>query len=472
MDFPNQFPSPSQPPQPPTPQGGPLGGQPSTPTPRPEVSPPLPSQPPTMGPGSGPQFGGFSPEPSIPQMPIQIPVQSQPGATPGEDQIYTMPEKFLGGQAPVAEKKKSHKALTIVLILIIVLAVLAIIGGALYYFFVVMPATQPTVTNANNANVVVNNGNMENENENENENANENANENVNVNENENENENENTNANVNENENVNAETNENENTNVNTNENVNNANTNELITPVSSKDTDQDDLTNEEEKVWGTKADLPDTDSDGYPDGAEILAGYDPLNAISSGRLIDGGSVGTHTNKDYGYSVFYPVDWVAEALVEGDTREVLFTPSSLDLAGQFIEVIVEENPAGLTAMDWYLDQTEEATEGELETITTFDGVEGILSVDGYTAYFTTTNDVYAVSYRYGSSEEVHFTSTFMMMVKSFALTKKATKANDALDTNENENENTNEETASDTNTNDTNTEPSSDENGNGTSFY
>lgn len=487
MDFPNQSPQPTQPLRP-TP--APTPTQPVTPTAQP-VSPPQPPVfQPTVSPAAPTMMGapagvlppnvGAMPQPSASSVPpvtptsVQIPVQNQSGQTTvADDQVYTMPDKFLQ-QTPVAataKPKKSHKGLTIVLIVIIILALLGIIGGVLFYVLKVLPAQNQTtntgavvnsVANDNQTNTVANtnNANVNTNTINVNGNTNKTANNKVNALDNANDNANSNINTNTTTN-----KTNVNTNTTTNTNTNTNTTTTTPLP---SSKDTDADSITNEEEKIWGTKADLPDTDSDGYADGAEVLAGYDPLNPVSSGRLIDGGALGTYANKDYGYDIYYPIDWIAEALSEGAMNEVLFTPDSLDTAGQFVEVIVEDNPTGLTAIDWYVDQTE-VDESSLETVTTASGLDGVWSLDGNTAYFATNNNIYAVSYRYGNSQELYFKTTFTMMVRSFALTKKAQSANDAAvnsntstntttTANTNVNENTNGNTNVNTNTNTTNT--------------
>lgn len=47
--------------------------------------------------------------------------------------------------------------------------------------------------------------------------------------------------------------------------------------------DSDEDGLTDEEEAVYGTDLADPDTDGDGYTDGGEVAAGYDPNG---SGKL------------------------------------------------------------------------------------------------------------------------------------------------------------------------------------------
>lgn len=51
--------------------------------------------------------------------------------------------------------------------------------------------------------------------------------------------------------------------------------------------DFDQDGLSNDEEKVYGTDSKIADTDGDGYSDGAEVRTGYDPLKPAPGDKLI-----------------------------------------------------------------------------------------------------------------------------------------------------------------------------------------
>jgi hypothetical protein len=50
--------------------------------------------------------------------------------------------------------------------------------------------------------------------------------------------------------------------------------------------DSDQDGLSDEEEKIYGTNPANSDTDSDGYSDGAEVRSGYDPLKKAPGDKL------------------------------------------------------------------------------------------------------------------------------------------------------------------------------------------
>jgi len=51
--------------------------------------------------------------------------------------------------------------------------------------------------------------------------------------------------------------------------------------------DSDQDGLSDTEEKTYGTNPHNPDTDGDGYKDGAEVKAGYDPTIAAPNDKLV-----------------------------------------------------------------------------------------------------------------------------------------------------------------------------------------
>lgn len=51
--------------------------------------------------------------------------------------------------------------------------------------------------------------------------------------------------------------------------------------------DSDQDGLTDEEERAWGTDPQKIDTDGDSYSDGAEVKSGYNPLKPAPGDKVI-----------------------------------------------------------------------------------------------------------------------------------------------------------------------------------------
>jgi hypothetical protein len=53
-------------------------------------------------------------------------------------------------------------------------------------------------------------------------------------------------------------------------------------------QDADQDGLSDNEEKTYGTDPLKADTDGDGYSDGAEVQSGYDPLKPAPGDKIVD----------------------------------------------------------------------------------------------------------------------------------------------------------------------------------------
>lgn len=52
-------------------------------------------------------------------------------------------------------------------------------------------------------------------------------------------------------------------------------------------EDQDGDDLSDQEEELYGTDSTNPDTDGDGYSDGAEVASGYNPLKSAPGDKII-----------------------------------------------------------------------------------------------------------------------------------------------------------------------------------------
>ncbi|MBI5728575.1 MAG: hypothetical protein HY984_02375, partial [Candidatus Magasanikbacteria bacterium] len=188
----------------------------------------------------------------------------------------------------------------------------------------------------------------------------------------------------------VNQNLNTNVNTNVNTNANVNTP----VITPpqpprapwpqflASTQDTDQDKLTDLEEDVYGTDPKRPDTDGDGHLDGNEVLNMFDPTK-LAPAKLDENEALVTKfTDEKWNYSIFYPTKWVARA-VDGEKREVMFTSA----VGEFVDVLVQDNPDKLPVADWYAKQTSGVSASQVSVFTTKRGMKAAVSQDGLTVY-------------------------------------------------------------------------------------
>jgi len=181
---------------------------------------------------------------------------------------------------------------------------------------------------------------------------------------------------------------------------------------PAKGLDSDGDQLTDIEENIFKTDSAKADTDNDGFVDASEILNFFNPLAA--SGRLVDSGLIGIYQNSSYNYSVFYPKPWSARSL-NTQNSEVIFTSNT----GEFIEVIIQENPLGLSAKNWYLDKNKSADSSALKSVLV-GGLPAIQTPDGLTSYLALGSSIYILSYDTGNQQQMNFYTTYQLFLKSF----------------------------------------------------
>jgi len=183
------------------------------------------------------------------------------------------------------------------------------------------------------------------------------------------------------------------------------------------AQDKDRDTMTDVEEALYGTNVNIGDTDSDGFLDGQEIANLYDPTKK-GSAEIIDSDLIKIYTNPLYKYSIFYPSSWRVVPLSGGD-QEITFVSGTKE----FIEVAVMDNPSGLTASDWYLEQIPKNLTEEVETVWA-NNFQGVKSLDNMHVYLTPItgekNFIYHISYMVGSQTNISYPGTFKMMVSSF----------------------------------------------------
>ncbi|BFD25255.1 MAG: thrombospondin type 3 repeat-containing protein [Candidatus Parcubacteria bacterium] len=162
------------------------------------------------------------------------------------------------------------------------------------------------------------------------------------------------------------------------------------VVTPplVESPDTDNDGLTDAEERVAGTDPENADTDNDGYSDLQELLSGYDPL--VPNEKL--GASSALRANNLDGQArILYPADW---SLVESpSTNTVVFSDS--DQA--FIQVTYQSNDSALSAGAWLANEMPGAIAKEFIS---GEGWTGFVLDDGLSAYVFSEDDkrVYTIT--------------------------------------------------------------------------
>lgn len=349
-----------------------------------------------------------------------------------------MPERFLSPDTRKGGKKNNNT------VLIIILAAVLLLGGgaAATVYFLVKPNQNGNNSNSSQSNInvtpPVNTANLNNSS---NGNTNGSSNSNTNGSTNGNSNGNTNSLSNFNNNRNSNSlfntnTTNQNNNRNGNANSNNNlNQNTNSSVvrtTPLpSTLDSDSDGLTDVEEALYGTTANKPDTDADGFIDGKKLnssnqcgeLRCYDgevfnKYNPLGSGYLDTSGLVNSFRNSIFNYSILYPAQWVPAS--NSDSRTTLFAPS--DPTGETIQVIVLDNPSRLTALNYYRSMNPGVNTTLLESVTA-NGLEGMRTPTGEDVYLAKSDKIYNISYSVGQLPALNFMTTFEMMYRSFRLT-------------------------------------------------
>jgi len=205
--------------------------------------------------------------------------------------------------------------------------------------------------------------------------------------------------------------------TNANVNQNLN-TNTNPPIVPGLIQpgiDSDSDYLTDIEENLYQTEPLNPDTDGDTYLDGVEVRNLYSPKAAEI--KLTETAFIKVFVNNSYNYQIYYPSDWVESAL-SPDFREIMFSSA----IGEYVSVLIQDNPLGLSSLNWYQQYAPGIDPSALETLI-LSGLPAVKSIDGLNTYLAVGNKVFIINYNLGTSQQQNFETTYKMMLKSFSLT-------------------------------------------------
>lgn len=184
------------------------------------------------------------------------------------------------------------------------------------------------------------------------------------------------------------------------------------VIEPVgalpSSQDSDNDDLTDEEEVLYETEPELGDSDSDGLGDGEEVLTWYE----VRAGEVPDS-HLDVYKSESEQYSLYYPVLWTIDETQEGT---VSFVSGK---TGEFIRVMIQENPKTLGAREWYLEQAVGVSKEQVK-VGEINGLETAWSLDQFTAYVAKGDKIYLINYNVGLKDEAGFKTTFEGVTQSF----------------------------------------------------
>jgi len=227
----------------------------------------------------------------------------------------------------------------------------------------------------------------------------------------------------------TNSNSNGNGNANGNGNTNIGNRNTNTFINTNTllpdSPDSDDDELTDVEESLYATTVNKPDTDGDGFLDGAEVINGYHPSSG-NGATLAAGESVKTYSNPTAKYAVLYPASWLAQA-TSAANDEVIFTSDGS--TGEFVSIRSEENPSLLSPKQWYLNLSPGVDPNAVETIAV-GSLIGARSPDGRTVYISSGVVMFVMSYNTGGLTQINYRTTFRMMVNQFRLQAQSPTSN------------------------------------------
>jgi hypothetical protein len=119
-------------------------------------------------------------------------------------------------------------------------------------------------------------------------------------------------------------------------------------IVIITAVDTDGDGLYDSEEKIFGTKSDMRDTDEDGYDDGAEIKNGFNPAG---TGKFEESINFSKYINSKYNYLFLYPLSLKIDSVGEGESLIINLEGTA------HIQIVAQENTNNLNLEDWYKKQ-------------------------------------------------------------------------------------------------------------------
>jgi len=184
---------------------------------------------------------------------------------------------------------------------------------------------------------------------------------------------------------------------------------------PPGGLDSDSDGLSDSEEIVFATDPRNPDSDRDGFLDGNEVFHLYNPA-AQAPVRILDTTLIKAFSGS-LGWSLYAPSAWTSSLDIADGQKASLVT-------GQGERFIIEvlPNPQKLSAQDWYVARHTTTTAAMLRSLTTKQGLEGILSPDRLEAVFSWGESVFSFKYDPGTKPYINYRTFYEMMLNSLEL--------------------------------------------------
>ena len=184
---------------------------------------------------------------------------------------------------------------------------------------------------------------------------------------------------------------------------------------PPGGLDSDSDGLSDSEELVFSTDPRNPDTDRDGFLDGNEVFHLYNPA-AQAPVKILDTTLVKSFKGS-IGWSIIVPSAWTSSMDIADGERASIVTGQ-----GERFLIEVVPNTQQLSAKDWYLTKSPTTTADMLRSLTTKQGLEGILSPDRLEAVFTWGERVFIFKYNPDSKPYINYRTIYEMMLNSLEL--------------------------------------------------
>jgi len=178
--------------------------------------------------------------------------------------------------------------------------------------------------------------------------------------------------------------------------------------------DADVDGLSDAEELILGVNKNMVDTDGDGYSDLAELKNFYNPEG---DGKLIVNSGINKYSNKEFGYSLYYPKSWTVSD--SGSEGSAVFKIDN----SQFVQIVITENSEKKSIEDWYKEQFQvESIESEQKVYKT--GWESIKNESGLIYYLMKPGkeDIYVINYNVGIDSVLYYKNIFLLMIESLEL--------------------------------------------------
>ncbi len=185
---------------------------------------------------------------------------------------------------------------------------------------------------------------------------------------------------------------------------------------PPAGLDSDSDGLTDlEETSIYGTNAQNPDSDGDGFLDGNEVYNLYNPEGKAPA-KLQDSGAVKPITGSA-GWSMFIPVQWTtSEAAADGSSLTIVSGH------GETFKLAIVDNPNHQTVLDWYLGQHPDAKSEQILKYRSKHGYEGIIGPDMLTTYIPWGDKIFTFTYDMDGQSFINYRTTYYMMLNSLIL--------------------------------------------------